>query len=99
MTGEDIQEFLKEAWTDDSFAGYCKRYMMLSNIVQQALKNKKKMAHKTRKRVGRQILILWGKTKGNRSSPSYPKLHARVIKLSEEFNEYDVACGTSKTNA
>ena len=93
MIEEDTREFVKEAWTDNTLQGFSKRYMMLSKIVHQALGGKEEFNRNTRKRITRQIFILWGKTK------SFPRLHAKIIKLSKDFKGYDVKCRASEKNA
>jgi len=90
---EGTQEFVKEAWTDDTLQGFSKRYMMLSKIVHQALGNDEELSQSTRKRISRQVLILWGKTR------RFPKLHTKVIRLSEDLKKYDVERRTSEADA
>ena len=93
MIEEDTRGFVKEAWTDETLQGFSKRYMMLSKIVHQALGNDEEFSLDTRKRINRQIHLLWGKTR------SFPKLHAKVIKLSEDFKKYDVERRASEADA
>ena len=93
MIEEDTQGFVKEAWTDDTLQGFSKRYMMLSKIVHQAEESDEEFSRETRKRINRQIYILWNKTR------RFPKLHTKVMKLSEDFKRYDVERRTSETDA
>jgi hypothetical protein len=79
---EATQQFVKEAWTDNTLLGFSKRYMMLSKIVHQAMEHNEEFSPSTRKRINRQILILWGRTR------SFPKLHVKVTKLSENFKNH-----------
>jgi hypothetical protein len=90
---EGTQEFVKEAWTDNTLQGFSKRYMMLSKIVRQALGNNEDLSQNTRKRINRQVLILWGKTR------RFPKLHTKVTRLSEDFKKYDVRRRASEADA
>jgi hypothetical protein len=90
---EDTRGFVKEAWTDETLQGFSKRYMMLSKIVHQAKENDEEFSRDTRKRINRQIYILWNKTR------SFPKLHIKVIKLSEDFKRYDVERRASEADA
>jgi len=90
---EGTQEFVKEAWADYTLQGFSKRYMMLSKIVRRAIGVDEELGQDTRERINRQILILWGKTW------RFPKLHEKVIRLSEDLKKYDVERRASEKDA
>ena len=93
MIEEDTQEFVKEAWADHTLQGFSKRYMMLSKIVHRAIGDNEELSQDTRKRINRQVLILWGKTW------RFPKLHEKVMRLSEDLKKYDVERRASEADA
>jgi hypothetical protein len=77
---EDTHEFVKEAWTSDTFHGLSKRYFLLSQMVSEAATEAGRIPSEFQKKLRRQLVLL-----GLRAR-RYPKLEERSAALVKKFD-------------